>query len=139
MKKLISFALAAVLCLSLFGCDKNGDLGKQTTIDSSNGYTLVQEVKPSKYKEEEKFVEKDAGVRRSGFKVTPENTDGGIKTKSDAVKIARQEATVDYNKITIYYDRTRGIWKLELSDENTVKETVYVDEDGYTLAAYTAK
>ena len=55
---------------------------------------------------------------------------------------------MDFNKIVVYFDRTRGIWKIVFSTDttktaedgsvtriNTVAETIYVDEDGYTIGA----
>ncbi|MBP3442877.1 MAG: hypothetical protein J6L62_08755 [Clostridia bacterium] len=151
MKKIIAFLIVAVLSLSLFGCgDKDGDLGKQTTVDEKNGYTITQEVKTFKFKEDEDSLEEKENLRKDGFKVTKENTSGAVKTKSDAFDIALQEVTVDFNTMTAYFDRTRGIWKIVFSDvtestaedgsisrESVTKETVYVDELGYTLYAYT--
>ena len=150
MKKLISILLIAIISVTFFACDKNnGDLGKQTTVNSENGYTLVQEVKPFEFSEDEDELQYiESGMRIKGFKVTPENTTGAIKVKADVVEIARQEATEEYNQIQLFYDRTRGIWKVKLQsvteyeasdgsfhrDTGTV-ETIYIDEDGYTLFA----
>ncbi len=151
MKKFIALLLVGMLTLSLFGCgEKDGDLGKQTTVDKENGYTITQEVKVFKFKEEEDSLTEKETLRKEGFKVTKENTIGEIETKSDAFDIALQEVTVDFNTMTAYFDRTRGIWKIVFSDvtESTAedgkisrtsvtKETVYIDELGYTLYAYT--
>ena len=44
MKKIIAVILMIAVALSLSACGKKkeGDLGKQTTIDEKNGYTLVR-------------------------------------------------------------------------------------------------
>lgn len=150
MKKLISLLLVVIISTMFFACNKvDGDLGKQTTVDKENGYTLIEEVKPFKFNDEEDALKDMKGVKLDGFKVTKDNTTGAIKTKADVIDIAVQEATEDYNTITIYFDRTRGIWKVvfsimtettakdgAISRENEVKETVYVDEDGYTLFSF---
>ena len=150
MKKIISACLFAVIMLSLFGCGKNdGDLGKQTTVDKENGYTLVQEVKTFKMNTDEKAMKKLDGVQKDGFKTGEENQTGGIRTKDDAIEIAKKEIAVKYNSIRVAFDRTRGIWKVTFSNDEEVKnsdgmkhvesdvvQTVYVDEDGYTLAIY---
>ncbi len=150
MKKVVSLLLLVVISMTFFACNKNdGDLGKQTTVDKDNGYTLVQEVKPFKFSDEEDELENIKGIRTEGFKVTQENTKGSIKTKADVIEIAQQEASSDYNQIQVFFDRTTGIWKTVFSvtttktaDDGTVtrdsvvKETVYVDEDGYTLLAF---
>ncbi|MBR6531627.1 MAG: hypothetical protein IKT61_03925 [Clostridia bacterium] len=150
MKKLISILLLVVISVTFFACDKkDGDLGKQTTVDAENGYTLVQEVKPFEFSEDEDELQYiESGMRIKGFNVTPENAKGAIKVKADVVEIARQEATEEYNQIQLFYDRTRGIWKAKLQNVTEYEasdgsfnrttgtvETIYIDEDGYTLFA----
>ena len=150
MKKITALFLSAFIVFALFGCGRNdGDLGKQTTVDEQNGYTLVQEVKSFSMNDDERAMKKLEGVQTDGFKTGEENKTGNIGTKSDAIAIAKGEADVKYNSIRINYDRTRGVWKIvfsndeEITNEEGVKhvesdvlETVYVDEDGYTLAIY---
>ncbi|MBQ3128068.1 MAG: hypothetical protein IJC13_03395 [Clostridia bacterium] len=150
MKKVVSLLLLVVISITFFACNKNdGDLGKQTTVNKDNGYTLVQEVKPFKFSDEEDELENIKGIRTEGFKVTQENAKGAIKTKADVIEIAQQEASSDYNQIQVFFDRTTGIWKTVFSvttattaedgtvtRDNVIKETVYIDEDGYTLLAF---
>lgn len=150
MKKIVALSLSVFLVLALFGCGRNnGDLGKQTTVDEQNGYTLVQEVKMFKMNDDEEILKKLDGVRTDGFKIGEANKLGNIGTKSDVIEIAKGEADVKYNSILVSFDRTQGIWKVvfsndnEITDENGMKhvekdilETVYVDEEGYTLAVY---
>ena len=150
MKKVVSLLLLVVISITFFACNKDdGDLGKQTTVDKDNGYTLVQEVKPFKFSDEEDELENIKGIRTEGFKVTQENAKGAIKTKADVIEIAQQEASSDYNQIQVFFDRTTGIWKTVFSvtttttaedgtvtRDNVIKETVYIDEDGYTLLAF---
>lgn len=151
MKKIISVLLLVTVCFTFFACGhKDGDLGKQTTVNEENGYTLVQEVRPFEFSEEEDTLKGMKTLRVDNFKVTPENTEGKIKTKSDAIEIAIKEATSEYNTINLFHDRTRGIWKIVFSQvteteaedgsikrDSVTKETVYVDEDGYTLLSFT--
>lgn len=150
MKKVVSLLLLVVISITFFACNKNdGDLGKQTTVNKDNGYTLVQEVKPFKFSDEEDELENIKGIRTEGFKVTQENAKGAIKTKADVIEIAQQEASSDYNQIQVFFDRTTGIWKTVFSvttattaedgtvtRDSVIKETVYIDEDGYTLLAF---
>ena len=150
MKKVVSLLLLVVISITFLACNKNeGDLGKQTTVNKDNGYTLVQEVKPFKFSDEEDELENIKGIRTEGFKVTQENAKGAIKTKADVIEIAQQEASSDYNQIQVFFDRTTGIWKTVFSVTTTttaedgtvtrdsvIKETVYIDEDGYTLLAF---
>jgi len=150
MKKAVALFLSLFMAFSLFGCGKNdGDLGKQTTVDEKNGYTLVQEVKTFKMNDDESAMKKLDGVQKDGFKIGEENKTGEVSTKSDAIEIAKAEADTEYNSIRVAFDRTRGIWKITFSNdkeivneegmkhvESQILETVYVDEDGYTLAIY---
>lgn len=146
MKKILCIVLPIVLCLSLFGCKKDeNDLGKQTVIDKENGYTLVQEVLSFKFNNDEKELKKNSNAKFDGFNVTADKP-MPMNTKKDAIAIAQKEIDFEYNKIKVFYDRTRGIWKVVFfidseSEANgktvtnsTEKGTVYVDEDGYTLA-----
>lgn len=150
MKKIIAFSLTVILIVSLSACSKHdGDLGKQTTIDEQNGYTLVQEVVNFKMNDDERAMKKLDGVQKSGFATTEDNPMGAVRNKNDALAVAKKEVSVSYNSIRNYFDRTQGKWKIVFSndvekvDENGMKhvesnvvETVYVDEDGYTLIIY---
>lgn len=144
MKKFIAVILMIAVALSLSSCGKKkeGDLGKQTTIDEKNGYTLVEEVLPFKFNKDEKELKKDPNAKMSGFVTNESNAAGKISVKSQAVEIAKKEVTEKFNKVNIAYDRTQGIWRIKFSLDtvtekktaNTPVMTVYVDEDGYTLA-----
>lgn len=151
MKKIISCLLLIAVSFTFFACGKqDGDLGKQTTVDAQNGYTITNEVKNFQFKLEEDALEENENLRKDGFKVSKENAKGKIMSKTGAFDIALQEVTVEFNTVTAYFDRTRGIWKVVFSDvtettaedgsisrESVTKESVYVDEEGYTLYAYT--
>lgn len=144
MKKFIAVILMIAVALSLSSCGKKkeGDLGKQTTIDEKNGYTLVEEVLPFKFNKDEKELKQDPSAKMSGFVTNESNAAGKISTKSQAVEIAKKEVNEKFNKVNIAYDRTQGIWKIKFSVDTVTEEkttntpvmTVYVDEDGYTLA-----
>ena len=69
-----------------------------------------------------------------------------MNTKPAILDIAKKEVSEKFNKVNFAFDRTRGVWKVTFSvdtvtDEKTTSEkvmTVYVDEDGYTLATIKA-
>lgn len=144
MKKFIAVILMIAVALSLSSCGKKkeGDLGKQTTIDEKNGYTLVEEVLPFKFNKDEKELKQDPNAKMNGFVTNESNAAGKISTKSQAVEIAKKEVDEKFNKVNIAYDRTQGIWRIKFSVDTVTEEkttntpvmTVYVDEDGYTLA-----
>lgn len=149
MKKLTALLLVIVLPLMLFGCKEDGDLGKQTTVDEQNGYTLYEGTGMFKMNDDEDIMKNLDGVQKDGFRFN-EGDEGisEIKTRSDALEIAKKEADVKYNSIRIAFDRTKGVWRVIFGNdiekqvdgkkqiESTPAETVYIDEDGYTLAIY---
>jgi hypothetical protein len=149
MKKTAIFVLCAAMLFCMFGCTKGSDdLGKQTTINKKEGYTLAQEVLTFKYSDDEDTLTEADGAKVSGFVVTKDNSTGKAQNKTDAINIAKQEISVDFNKINVYFDRTHGMWKVVFSidtevaagdgttsTENKIQETVYVHEDGYTVAS----
>lgn len=147
MKKTIAFLLAVVISMTFFACGKKeGDLGKQTTVDKKNGYTLVEEVLTFKYNDDEEEIKKNPNAKTDGFVTNESNAVGKVNTKSAVLDIAKKEVSDKFNKINFAFDRTQGIWRVTfsmdtVSGEKTTSEkvmTVYVDEDGYTLATIKA-
>ena len=147
MKKIIAVLLTAVVAMSFFACGKKeGDLGKQTTVDKKNGYTLVEEVLTFKYNDDEEEIKKNPNAKTEGFVTSESNAVGKVNTKPAILDIAKKEVSENFNKVNFALDRTRGVWKVTFSmdtvtDEKTTSEkvmTVYVDEDGYTLATIKA-
>lgn len=147
MKKTIAVLLAVVISMTFFACGKKeGDLGKQTTVDKKNGYTLVEEVLAFKYNDDEEEIKKNPNAKTDGFVTNESNAVGKVNTKSAVLDIAKKEVSDKFNKINFAFDRTQGIWRVTfsmdtVSGEKTTSEkvmTVYVDEDGYTLATIKA-
>ncbi len=147
MKKIIAVLLAVVISMTFFACGKKeGDLGKQTTVDKKNGYTLVEEVLTFKYNDDEEEIKKNPNAKTDGFVTNESNAVGKVNTKSAVLDIAKKEVSDKFNKINFAFDRTQGIWRVTfsmdtVSGEKTTSEkvmTVYVDEDGYTLATIKA-
>ncbi len=147
MKKTIAALLAVVISMTFFACGKKeGDLGKQTTVDKKNGYTLVEEVLTFKYNDDEEEIKKNPNAKTDGFVTNESNAVGKVNTKSAVLDVAKKEVSDRFNKINFAFDRTQGIWRVTfsmdtVSGEKTTSEkvmTVYVDEDGYTLATIKA-
>ena len=147
MKKIVAVLLTAVIAITFFACGKKeGDLGKQTTVDKKNGYTLVEEVLTFKYNDDEEEIKKNPNAKTEGFVTNESNAVGKVNTKSAVLDIAKKEVGEKFNKVNFAFDRTQGIWRVTFSmdtvtDEKTTSEkvlTVYIDEDGYTLATIKA-
>ncbi len=149
MKKLTAVLLLLILPLTFFGCRKEGDLGRQTTKDEQNGLTIYEGTGMFRMNDDESAMKRLDGVQKDGFRIN--EGDSGIaeiRTRSDAIEIAKKEAAVKYNSIRVAFDRTRGIWRVILGNdtekqvdgkiqiETVPAQTVYIDEDGYTIAIY---
>lgn len=144
MKKFIAVLMALAIAVSFSACGKkkDGDLGKQTTVDKQNGYTLVEEVLPFKYNDDEEELKKNPNAKTEGFVTSESNAVGKVNTKAKILEIAKKEVSDKFNKVAFAFDRTRGVWKVTFSLDTVTNEkttstkvmTVYVDEDGYTLA-----
>lgn len=149
MKKVTAILLALIIPVILFGCKDNGDLGKQTTVDTQNNVTIYAGTGMFKMNDDERAMKKLDGVQKDGFKLNPDG-DGvsPINTRSDVLEAAKKEVSVKYNSIRVAFDRTRGVWRVMFGNDtekevdgkteitSTTLETIYIDEDGYTLAIY---
>ena len=91
-------------------------------------------------------IKKNPNAKTEGFVTNESNAVGKVNTKSAVLDIAKKEVGEKFNKVNFAFDRTQGIWRVTFSmdtvtDENTTSEkimTVYIDEDGYTLATIKA-
>ena len=54
----------------------------------------------------------------------------------DAVCLAKREATVTYDTVTVAHDTARGIWRILLYTKDVLGgcQTVYIDDSGRTVA-----
>ena len=71
------------------------------------------------------------GVVSEGFKNTSESP---VRQKEDAVKLAKNEVTIDYNNISVYYDKKGDMWMVNFSTRNVDggDQSVYIDKNGMT-------
>jgi len=78
------------------------------------------------------YKKENAGVKTDGF-VNTERV--AVETIRDAVKLAENECSVEYDTVKIWYDYTKRIWKINFSRSNTLggDQSVYLDRDGITL------
>ena len=89
MKKTIAVLLAVVISMTFFACGKKeGDLGKQTTVDKKNGYTLVEEVLTFKYNDDEEEIKKNPNAKTDGFVTNESNAVGKVNTKSAVLDLS---------------------------------------------------
>lgn len=72
----------------------------------------------------------NAGVKGRGFKNTTEVDADDF----DAVELAKNECTVEYDSYDVAYDSKNGIWRVVFYKSGTVggDQTVYIDSDGIT-------
>ncbi|MBQ8435097.1 MAG: hypothetical protein IJX24_03690 [Oscillospiraceae bacterium] len=58
-----------------------------------------------------------------------------VESAGKAVELAKNEATVEYNRINVSYDETEKVWRVTFYMEEYVGGTqrVYLNENGITL------
>ena len=124
MKKTVAVLLTAVIAITFFACGKKeGNLGKQTTVDKKNGYTLVEEVLTFKYNDDEEEIKKNPNAKTEGFVTNESNAVGKVNTKSAVLDIAKKEVGEKFNKVNFAFDRTQGIWRVTFSMDTVTDET----------------
>jgi len=107
------------------------DDAKKSSIDEVD---IEPGTKPFSWAEHEnKYVFNNSGadVRAEGF----ENTIASpITQKEDAIETAKNEATVEYNVINVYYDEKSDMWMVLfcMADVLGGEQYVYIDKDGLT-------
>ena len=77
-----------------------------------------------------KLCADDAGVKDYGFN----NTEKIPENEFDALELAKNECTVEYDSYTVAYDADNKIWRVVFYMSDTVggDQTVYIGSDGIT-------
>ena len=73
----------------------------------------------------------DPGVRASGFVNTEESP---VEDAETAIRRAREECTVTYDTVSVWYDPTADMWKVSFSTAGMAggDQCVYLGSDGVT-------
>lgn len=77
------------------------------------------------------YKENDPGVKCDGFYNTSETE---VTTLQQVIDRAKNECTIEYDKIDVFYDNVADIWKVVFSTAGTLGgcQTVYLDNKGLT-------
>ena len=77
------------------------------------------------------YVEGEPGVKTSGFVNTTETE----ITFENVAECAKNECTVEYDRITTYFDTDECVWKVHFGTDGMVggDQSVYLDCDGKTV------
>ena len=77
------------------------------------------------------WIDGEIGIKRDGFKNT---TESEIKSAKDALKLAKNELTVSYNKTAVCFDNETKIWRVDFWTENMDggDMSVYLNSNGTT-------
>ena len=77
------------------------------------------------------YVEGEPGVKSSGFVNTTETE----ITFENVAECAKNECTVEYDRITTYFDTDECVWKVHFGTDGMVggDQSVYLDCDGKTV------
>lgn len=105
----------------LCGCSQ-----KQQT-DQANHLTIGN----FSYEEDFNYYKDDPGLHQSGF-VNTEKAD--ISNPEQVIELANKECTVDYDTVSIAFDATSTMYKVNFSKKNYVggDQSVYINQDGIT-------
>ena len=119
MRKII--CLLTVFLVLLCGCSQ-----KQQT-DQANHLTIGN----FSYEEDFNYYKDDPGLHQSGF-VNTEKAD--ISDPEQVIELANKECTVDYDTVSIAFDATSTMYKVNFSKKNYVggDQSVYINQDGIT-------
>lgn len=73
----------------------------------------------------------DPGVKTNGFQNTSETV---ISTSLQAIELAKNECTIEYDTTDVSYDSAASIWQAVFYKANTAGggQTIYMDSDGVT-------
>lgn len=135
MKKILAIILT-LTCLFLFvGCSK-----QPTGQDLSNKESNVDIPAFDYKKEQELFFADNPGVEKDCFINT---TECKITNASEAIERAKNECTIEYDTIDVFYDNMSDMWKAFFytkgASEKTPKtpgsrnsQTVFLDGNGRT-------
>jgi len=120
MKKTILFIMAYIIFFSIISCDNMGLLEKD------NDVKLFSDDKYS-----------DPYGRNIAYNITDSNkfvniTEIYIKTKEEAIQLAKNETIWKYNNINIFYDDVKSVWCVEFSLDNLYSQYVYINKNGTT-------
>ena len=115
MKSIIS-ALLIVFLLAFISCSSN--------VASYDEFSYSSDL--------EYYQDIQCGVKRDGFNNTVPQV---IKTRKDVLELAKEEVTVEYNRIDVAFDDIEEVWRLDFSIEyvDGGNQSVYIDKNGLTL------
>lgn len=73
----------------------------------------------------------DAGVKRNDFHNTEK---ANINNKEQAIEVAKNEVTVEYDSVSVAFDEEEQMWKICFFKDNQLGggQTVYLNKDGTT-------
>jgi len=100
---------------------------QQTTPDLG-----VTDIPPFSYEEVlQTWGKDDPGVKTNGFQNTSKTV---ISTSLQAIELAKNECTIEYDTTDVSYDSAASIWQVVFYKANTAGggQTVYMDSDGIT-------
>ena len=120
MKKISSILLLSAI---VFGA---------TACFAGNNTVLSDNVEAFSYAARyDSYISGESGGQGSGF-VNTEKAEA--KTAEQATALAKNEVTIEYNLISVYYDISSAMWMVMFSTEGMLDgcQNVYIDRDGAT-------
>ena len=135
MKKILAFIFVLAFTLSFAGCNEQASGGCGTS--PKNTENSLEGVADFSYEKEQAiYNENTPGVKCNGFANTSKST---LVTDKDAIELAKNEVTIEWNTTRVYFDSKASVWKVVFFTftEGTVTvggdQSVYMDKNGKTI------
>ncbi|MEE0265729.1 MAG: hypothetical protein UD936_08900 [Acutalibacteraceae bacterium] len=128
MKRIV--CLIVVTLLLCCGC--SAQQAEKSTNNNSTSVTTADTVNTFSYKKTcEYYKTETAGIKRTGFVNTKKSS---IENSEQAISLAKNECTVDYDTIDVAYDSEEKVYEVSFFKENITgdNQDIYINQDGIT-------
>lgn len=110
------------------------NISLDTSVEEISKGSIIYDYEISTFSYEEDlgiYKENDPGVKYDGFNNTSEIE---INNSEEAIERAKNECTVEYDTVKVYYDDLSGMWKVLFYNKEMLggDQSVYLDNSGVT-------
>lgn len=137
---IVAFIFTLTGCASVKADKETASISTETTVSIDNPQVTTtgpdnettENVPSFSYEEiNQIYKENDPGVKCDSFYNTSE---AEVTTRQQVIDRAKNECTIEYDTIDVFYDNVADIWKVVFSTAGTLGgcQTVYLDNKGLT-------
>lgn len=106
---------------------------QEKTITGEISYSDGTKVEAFSYSQDASmYISGSPGIKTEGFNNAQKST---VTKKEEAIDLAKNEVTIEYDKVDVYYDNTYSMWLVCFSAKDILGggQSVYIDKDGLTV------